>query len=172
MVVLLAGCGSSGSGERSLELPDATEATSAPPPEQGVPPVAEPGPAGDCPYLDAGFVESTNGQRVGETRISAVSGGGTPACFFYRSDGDVQVTVQVFQGEPEVAKAFVDRAAPVDTSNPAALDGGWEGGSQPTDAGAVYAVAKEGNAIVVTTNQEQTIKAKLIAEEAIGVLGL
>ncbi|HEX2129949.1 MAG TPA: DUF2020 domain-containing protein [Actinophytocola sp.] len=171
LVVVLAGCGS-GSGERTLEGPEITSITSQGSAGVEVPPVAEPAADGPCPYLDTAFVESTNGQRVGGTKVSAAAEGGTPACFFYRPDGDVQVTVQVYNGEPAAARAFVDRAAPVDTSNPAELDGGWAGGSQPTDEGAVYAVAKEGAAVVVTTNQDQTIKAKLVAEEAIGALGL
>ena len=45
-------------------------------------------------------------------------------------------------------------------------------GAQPTDEGAVYAVAKGPQAVVVTTNQEQTIKAKVVAQETISALGL
>jgi len=66
----------------------------------------------------------------------------------------------------------VDRVAPVATANPAQLPDGWTGGSQATDGGAVFAVAKGGTAVVVTTNQAQTIKAKRVAEKTIAELGL
>lgn len=141
--------------------------TSAAPVE--LPADPEPTAGGPCPYLDQAYVEETNGQRVSKVEISADD---PPACFFYRPDGNVQLSVRIYQGEEPVARALVDAAAPVDTSNPAELSGGWEGGSEAKDTGAVYAVAKESTAVVVTTNQEQTIKAKQIAQESITALGL
>jgi hypothetical protein len=119
-----------------------------------LPPDPEPTADGPCPYLDEAFVEETNGQRVANVQTSADD---PPACFFYRPDGSVQLTVRIYNGEEPVARALVDAAAPVATSNPAELSGGWEGGSESRDTGAVYAVAKGGTAVVVTTNQEQTI---------------
>ncbi|GAB1512005.1 DUF2020 domain-containing protein [Actinophytocola sp. KF-1] len=134
-----------------------------------LPPDPEPTADGPCPYLEEAYVEETNGQRVSKVQTSADD---PPACFFYRPDGNVQLTVRVYNGEETVARGLVDAAAPVATSNPAELSGGWEGGSEAKDTGAVYAVAKGGTAVVVTTNQEQTIKAKQIAQESIGALGL
>jgi hypothetical protein len=134
-----------------------------------LPPDPQPTAAGPCPYLEESFVEDTNGQRVGKVQTSADQ---PPACFFYRPDGNVQLTVRVYKGEAAVAKALVDAAAPVATSNPAELSGGWKGGAEATDTGAIYAVAKDGSAVVVTTNQEQTIKAKQVAQESINALGL
>ena len=52
------------------------------------------------------------------------------------------------------------------------LPGGWSGGSQPTADGAVFAVAKQGTAVVITTNQRQTVGARRIAEQVIATLGL
>lgn len=124
---------------------------------------------GPCPYLDEAFVEETNGQRVSKVQTSADQ---PPACFFYRPDGSVQLSVWVYAGDAVVAKGIVDAAAPVATANPAELSGGWAGGAEAKDTGAVYAVAKDVNAIVVTTNQEQTIKAKQIAQESVSALGL
>lgn len=134
-----------------------------------LPPDPEPTADGPCPYLDEAYVEETNGQRVASVRTSADD---PPACFFYRPDDNVQLTVRVYSGEEQVARGLVDAAAPVASSNPAELPGGWEGGSESRDTGAVYAVAKGGTAVVVTTNQEQTIKAKQIAQESITALGL
>src|SRR5205823_11486752 len=94
-----------------------------------------------------------------------------PTCFFYRPDGGLQVTVRLYGGDPQVAKAIVNQAAPIASSNPATEPAGWNGGSEATGDGAVYAVAKQGNAVVVTTNQQQTIKARRIAEQAISALG-
>ncbi|HEX6359769.1 DUF2020 domain-containing protein [Actinophytocola sp.] len=125
--------------------------------------------AGPCPYLEETYVEETNGQRVSKVQTSADQ---PPACFFYRPDGSVQLTVRVYTGDAAVAKGLVDAAAPVATSNPAELTGGWKGGAEAKDTGAVYAVAKDASAVIVVTNQEQTIKAKQIAQESISALGL
>ncbi|WP_436502153.1 DUF2020 domain-containing protein [Actinokineospora sp. HUAS TT18] len=125
---------------------------------------------GPCPYLESGDVAEANGQRVTKVRISADKP--HPACFFYRPDGSVQLTVRIYAGEPAVAKAIVDEAAPVATSDPAKSPQGWKGGSLSGEKGAVYAVAKEGTAVVVTTNQAQTIKARRIVEAVVGKLGL
>nr|WP_225978350.1 DUF2020 domain-containing protein [Gandjariella thermophila] len=135
-----------------------------------LPPQPQPTANGPCPYLQTEFVAEANGQHVGKVRVSADQP--HPACFFYRPDGGLQLTARVYVGDPKVAKGLVDQAAPVGTSNPASLDGGWQGGSQPTDSGAVYAVAKGGEAIVVTTNQKQTIKARRVTEQVISALAL
>ncbi|OLR95531.1 DUF2020 domain-containing protein [Actinokineospora bangkokensis] len=135
-----------------------------------VPPAPEPVADGPCPYLTSTAVADANGQHVTKVRTSADKP--TPACFFYRPDGSVQLTIRVYQGEPAVAKALVDSAAPIDTSNPATSPAGWEGGSLSGEENAVYAVAKGGAAVVVDSNQKQTIKARRIAETAIENLGL
>ncbi|MGH3877017.1 MAG: DUF2020 domain-containing protein [Actinophytocola sp.] len=168
LLIVLAACNNEPAEDPTI-VPPADTPTSEAAPAAEAPPVPEPSADGPCPYLDTAFVEDTNGQRAGDVKVSADD---PPACFFYRSDGGIQLTVRVFQGEAPVAQAVVDQAAPVDTSNPAELAGGWAGGAQPTDEGAVYAVAKEGTAVVVATNQEQTIKAKVVAQEAISALGL
>ena len=139
------------------------------PPAVAAPPAPQPASEGPCPYLDEAVVEDANGQRVGSVEISADQ---PPTCFFLRADGNVQATVRIYTGDAAVAKAIVDEAAPVATANPAELAGGWTGGALSSDDGAVYAVAKETSAVVVATNQGQTIKAKLIAQEAITALGL
>jgi hypothetical protein len=147
-----------------------TPSNASAPTQAALPPEPQPASDGPCPYLDESVVEDTNGQRVSDVQISADE---PPACFFYRADGSVQLSVRVYTGDAAVAEALVDAAAPVDTSNPAELSGGWKGGALASDSGgAVYAVAKEQSAVVVTTNQGQTIKAKQIAQESIGTLGL
>lgn len=170
LLIVLAACNTEPvAGDPTVITSDTSQQTSEAPPAAVAPAAPEPTADGPCPYLDAVFIEGTNGQHVGDVKISA---GEPPACFFYRPDGDIQLTVRVYTGEAAVAKALVDQVAPVDTSNPAELAGGWTGGAQATDEGAVYAVAKDDDAVVVTTNQEQTIKAKLVAQEAISALGL
>lgn len=170
-----AGCATQTAGTATPATPVATvppaptASTVTTPPQP--PPEAKPARKAPCPYLEDEFVEQTNGQRVGETRISADEP--HAACFFYRSDGKEQLRVQVaVELDPATARAIVDRAAPVDTSDPASLPGGWEGGKQPTDRGAVFAVYKDGAAVVVTGNQEQTIKVSRIAEQVITALGI
>lgn len=146
--------------------------TSSSLPDKGVHMPETPKPSGDgpCPYLDTQFVMDANGQHVTGVKVSADKP--HPACFFYRPDGSLQVTVQVYVGDALTAKAIIDRAAPVKTSNPATAPEGWNGGSMPTQDGSVYAVAKDGNAVVTTSNQQQTIKAKRITVQAIEGLGL
>lgn len=145
--------------------------TTTPPPAPAgppsVPPAPEPATDGPCPYLDKAFVEDTNGQKVSKTKTSTDQ---PPTCFFYALNGKTQLTVRVFNGDAAVAEALVDQAAPIDTSNPAEEPAGWKGGYQQTDGGSVYAVAKGGHAVVVTSNQEQSIKGRTITTEAIAGL--
>ncbi|MDQ0378175.1 hypothetical protein FB470_002169 [Amycolatopsis thermophila] len=124
--------------------------------------------AAKCPYLDSQFVADANGQRVSKVEISADQP--HPACFFYALTGKVQLTVRVYTGDPAVAKALVDQAAPVATSNPATDPPGWQGGYAAKPDGAVYAVARAGTAVIVTTNQQQTVKARTVARQAIAGL--
>ncbi|GAB3486642.1 uncharacterized protein DUF2020 [Amycolatopsis cihanbeyliensis] len=135
-----------------------------------LPPAPEPGAEADCPYLDRSFIANANGQRVSQVRISAEEP--SPSCFFYALSGKPQLTVRVYTGESAVAEGLVDQAAPVESSNPAQQPAGWEGGYLSNEDGAVYAVAKEGNAVIVTTNQQQSVKARTVAEEAISALGI
>ena len=150
-------------------LPSAGPPDTAPRPAVAAP-APQPAVPGPCPYLAEQDVERINGQQVASVRISA--GQSYPACFFYRGDGSEQLRTWVVTATPEVARATVDTAAPVATSDLAELPDGWSGGSQPTSDGAVFAVARQGTAVVVTTNQQQTIKARRIAEQVIGSLGL
>jgi hypothetical protein len=168
LLVALTACSEEPTDDPTVAAPNATSTTSEAQ-AAALPPEPRPTAEGPCPYLDEAYVEETNGQRVSKVAISADQ---PPTCFFHRPDGSVQLTVRIYSGDPAVAEALVDAAAPVATSNPAELAGGWKGGAQPTDEGAVYAVAKEGAAVVVTTNQEQTIKAKQVAQESISALGL
>lgn len=176
LLLAVAGCvaGCADPPTDPVAVPEATTTSAAAAPTTQPPavspPDATPARDGRCPYLETSFAAETNGQQVSRVRLSADD---PPACFFYRGDGSEQLRVQVLTGaDAAVAKALVDRVAPVTTSDPAALDGGWEGGKQPTDAGAVFAVAKGGAAVVVVTNQKQTIKASRVAEQAITTLGL
>lgn len=159
------GCDDGDSAGAGATAPPATVTTApvAPPPPE---PVA----VRPCPYLSERAVEQANGQRVGAVRISA--GQPYPACFFERDDGTLQLRTWIVEGTVGTARATVNAAAPVATSDLAELPGGWSGGSQPTDEGAVYAVAKDGTAVVVTTNQELTIKARRIAKQVIANLDL
>lgn len=160
----VSGCGGGGGG-RTTAQPSGSQ-------QQDVvaPPLPVPVADGPCPYINEAAVERANGQRVGAVRISADRP--HPACFFERRDGSLQLRTWIVEGTQAKAGATVDAVAPVASSDRAELPGGWSGGSQPTEDGAVFAVAKQGTAIVVTTNQEQTIKARRVAEQVIANLGL
>ncbi|MGW4521352.1 DUF2020 domain-containing protein [Amycolatopsis sp. NPDC004378] len=167
-VVLLAGCSSTTvSGTATPSPPSASAGANA---GGDLPPDPQPAATGDCPYLDGEFVADSNGQHVSKVRISADRP--HPACFFYRPDGKVQLTVRVYVGDAKTATALVNKAAPVDTSNPASDPSGWKGGYQSTDDGAVYAVAKGASAVIATTNQKQSVKARTVVKKAIAALKL
>ncbi|MBP2321827.1 hypothetical protein JOF56_002212 [Kibdelosporangium banguiense] len=170
LVCCLAGC--SPASPSNAAAPTPVSRPSAPPTTtpQGPPPAPEPVADGPCPYLESAFVAEANGQRATKVRISADKP--HPACFFYRADGNIQLTVRVFVGDAKQAKAAVDQAAPIDTSNPATSPPGWKGGALGAEKGSVYAVAKEGTAVIVTTNQAQSIKARRVAEKTITTLAL
>jgi UPF0176 protein len=135
-----------------------------------LPPSPEPAADEPCPYLDTEFVAQANGQRVSNVEVSADEP--HPACFFHALNGRIQLATRVYVGDPAVAVGLVDQAAPVDTANPADRPVGWQGGYEATEDGAVYAVAKDGTAVVVSTNQGQSVKARVVAVEVIETLGL
>lgn len=167
-VALLAGCSATIVSGTATPSPPSKSAGAAAGTE--LPPDPQPGATEDCPYLDSQFVADANGQHVSKVRVSTDQP--HPACFFYRPDGKVQLTVQVYVGAASVATALVNKAAPVETSNPASDPTGWKGGYQSTDDGAVYAVSKGAAAVVATTNQKQSVKARSVVRKAITALKL
>jgi hypothetical protein len=170
LVLAEAGCTSQSGAEVATAPPPAT--TSAAPTSASAPPDPEPAKTASCPYLETAVVAKTNGQRVGTVRLSAPPADTPPTCFFYRDDGRLQMTVRPFVGDVLTARAAVNAAAPVATSNRASDPAGWEGGYEARNGGAVYAVADgHGRALVVTTNQHQSVKAKEIALDTIDALG-
>ena len=137
------------------------------------PPAPQPVAEGPCRYLPAAAVQSDNGERVVAVRISNTGPEQPqPACFFLTYHGVVALRTWIVVATPAVARATVDAAAPVASSDLAELPGGWSGGSQPTADGAVFAVSRLGTAVVITTNQRQTIGARRIAQQVIAALGL
>lgn len=128
-----------------------------------------------CPYLDTDWVAETNGQRV--TGVGIDSRFATPACVFWSYPEEPQLTVLVREMTGvDAAIAVVDHAAPVATTEPAEDIAGWSGGRAGAGIGghdtAIYAVQKDNLAVVVDTNQQQSLKAELVAREVIGTLGL
>ena len=124
----------------------------------------------DCPYIGPGWLEETNGQRLTKQGIDTRFP--TPACVFWSYQDDPQATV-IVRDMPTVkdARASVDWAAPIDATEPASFDG-WEGGRGVVNEHAVYAVQKDTHAVLVWSNQQQTVKSEQIAKEAIANLGL
>ncbi|MFB9906582.1 DUF2020 domain-containing protein [Allokutzneria oryzae] len=169
VVLLAVGCsGESGPGEGGATSSAAAVASSSVAPAQA-PASPEPTANGPCPYLSDADVAQFNGQHVGKVRVSADKP--HPACFFYRPNGEEQLRVQVYVGTPEVAKALVDAIAPVATSSPVTIDGGWKGGAQLTEKGSVFAVANGGKAVAAVSNQKRTIAPKRAVEKATSAMG-
>lgn len=169
--------------EDAAPSPDSSHAASASPaptadsglPADALPAVSREG-VTDCPYLDTQFVAETNGQKV--TAAGTDPRFDTPACVYwsYPEEPQLQVIVR-HAATPEEARAVVDWAAPIDLTDPAEEPAGWSGGRAgggviPGRSGAVYAVAKDSTAVVVLTNQKESVKAQLIAEKSIANLGL
>jgi hypothetical protein len=166
-VALLAGCSATiVTGTATPSPPSASTAAGT----GSLPPDPQPGATEDCPYLGSEVVAEANGQHVSKVRISADQP--HPACFFYRPDGKIQLTVRVYVGDAKTATALVNKAAPVDSSNPASDPSGWKGGYLSTDDGAVYAVAKGPAAVIASTNQKQSVKARTVVKKAIAALKL
>lgn len=126
-----------------------------------------------CPYVDTEWVAETNGQRV--TGLGVDERFTTPACVFWSYPEEPQLTILVREmASVDEAIDVVDWAAPVDSTEPAEEPLGWSGGRRggSAESGALYAVQKDSVAVVVFTNQDQSLKAQLVAEEVIGNLGL
>jgi UPF0176 protein len=171
LALLTSACGGPPTAATPVGRSPARPAAVAPPPL--LPAQPRPTADGPCRYLSAAAVQAANGQRVSAVRVSETGPDRPqPACFFLAGNGAVQLRTWVVVATPEVARATVDAAAPVATSDMAELAGGWSGGSQPTTEGAVFAVSRQGTAVVITTNQRQTIGARRIAEQVISALGL
>ena len=182
--VVLAGC--TGGGQVGAAPPSSAPAasvpTSASPPTSAsaaattepvatLPAVPTPKVPGDCPYLSAADVAAFNGERVASVRLDPTQN--PPACFFDQGDGGQLLSVWVYRAPSmALATAAVNRAAPVASTNPANQPAGWTGGSAGGAGGAVYAVAKGTVVVVVTTNQEQSVKARRVTEQVITTLSL
>lgn len=157
------------------ESPTPAAQAPAPLPDQGLPADTLPEVPRDsqepCPYLDTAFVADTNGQRMTSQGVDHRFD--TPACVFWSYPEEPQATVIVRHMPTEQdAIAVVDWAAPIDTTDPAEEPAGWSGGRSGGEAGAVYAVQKGTTAVVVFSNQGQSLKAQLLAEATIANLGL
>ena len=124
-----------------------------------------------CPYLDSQWLAETNGQRVTSQGIDTRFD--PPACVFWSYPEHPQATVLVRRMATEdEAVAVVDWAAPIDLTEPAGSDG-WDGGRGVlNDELSVYAVYNGPVAVVVWSNQAQTIKPQSIATEVISALNL
>ena len=161
----IAGCQTEQADQTEPESEVASESTAV-----NVAQTAEVNEWSDCPYIDPGWLENTNGERLTKQGIDTRFP--TPACVFWSYQDEPQATV-IVRDMPTVedARAAVDWAAPIDATEPASFDG-WEGGRGVVDEHAVYAVQKDTHAVLVWINQQQTVKSEQIAHEAIANLGL
>lgn len=168
-------------GEDSPSAPSSAPAAEVAAPaqvhDQGLPIDAMPEPPTSreelipCPYLDTQWVAETNGQRVLGSGIDPRFE--TPACVFWSYPEEPQLTVIVRTTNSEAeSDAVVNWAAPINDTEPANSLDGWMGGRLGSPGRALYAVAKGPKAVVVFSNQDQSIKAELVAKEVIKNLGL
>lgn len=169
---ILTACAEEPAPEVLTEATEATETTAIP---ADALPQVERGTMEECPYLDAQFVAETNGQRMVDYGVDERFE--TPACVFWSYPDLPQATVLVREMNSfDQAMDVVDFAAPIDSTSPAEF-GAWQGGrgpvtSGPSQGGSVYAVAKDSTAVVVWSNQEQSVKTETLAHAVIENLGL
>jgi UPF0176 protein len=172
LVGMLAGCGPNGGTIAGTAAPVGTITSHAQVTTPSVAAPLAPRPAvraSSCPYLKTADASYDNGQKVSSVEVSSAADGQPhPTCFFYRSDGVLLLTVW---DTSAVATAIVDQAAPIATSNPETRPTGWQGGSVSLPSGAVYAIAKGGTSIVVTSNRPETVNCRLVAEQVVTDLG-
>lgn len=186
LAVALVGCSPAEDSPASRDDAPSPQAENQPEPsvvtDSGLPHDAQPEiPGGrdswvECPYLDTEWVSDTNGQRTLGVGIDERFD--TPACVFWSYPEEPHLTVIVRDmPDEDAAIAVVDWAAPIDATEPAEDPEGWSGGRAgaglvPDRTGSLYAVQKEDKAVVVFTNQDQSLKAELVATEVITRLGL
>ena len=176
ILATITGCTQTADSPIEVELPKETSIEAAPGVEKlafnALPEVSRTA-QDPCPYLDTQWVADTNGQRM--TGFGVDNRFETPACVFWSFPEEPQLTVIVRTMDTEDdAIAVVDWAAPIDSTEPAEEPSGWSGGrSGSTDgSGALYAVQKGNSAVVVFSNQDQSLKAQLVAAEVIKNLAL
>ncbi len=144
---------SSAAGPTSTARPTPSAVSAAPSPVEG-----------DCPYLDAGFVQDTVGQHIDRTTVTATSHESLPTCTFYRPDGDPAAEVAL----TELATAVAAQTAAIRIGTPAAdpVDGIADGGVVLASPGqTVLAVSSGSTLLVVTINQESSLEARAIAAQ-------
>lgn len=170
---LLAACSTPQLGEQQTTTP--TPEAPAVVPDQGLPIDAAAEVPRDattpCPYLDTNWVADTNGQKVTTQGIDERFD--TPACVFwsYQEEPQLQVIVRHMSDEQQ-AVDVVNWAAPINETEPAEEPEGWSGGRLGSEGRSIYAVQKGSVAVVVFSNQAQSIKVELVAKEVIARLGL
>lgn len=181
LTALLVGCTPTDDTTEDVAAPAPT-AEEAPVTDSGLPHDALPEVPGgrdsweECPYLDTAWVSDTNGQRTLGVGVDARFD--TPSCVFWSYPEEPHLTVIVRDmPDTDAAIRVVDWAAPIDTTEPAEEPEGWSGGRAgaglvPDREGSLYAVQKDDRAVVVFTNQDQSLKAELVAKEVIATLGL
>ncbi|WP_407335112.1 DUF2020 domain-containing protein [Dietzia kunjamensis] len=155
----LAGCGG-GSGP----APEMGTIRTAPPEttEPELPPV-EPVADAECPYLSTDEVTRHSGQPVTDVRID--DGVEPAACFFYDSDGEVQLTTTVYSvASPERAAELVEESAPSDEAEPSRAEGGWSGGRTVGLGGALVVLSRDARVLAVQSTQDDPTTAQRIAE--------
>lgn len=141
--------------------------------------VLPPATSGDCPYLPAADIRYLTGQRAGAGQL--ISASPEPICVFTRLDTVWVAAIRVFRTpDAASARAAVDERIPVSGSSPADRPTGWSGGymglpdgtSEYPQARSVYGVSAGQYAVIVWTNQQQSVKARSVVEAVIANLRL
>lgn len=156
---VLAGCG--GSSEPAPEMgtirtaPLETTEPELPPVE----PVAD----AECPYLSTDEAARLNGNPVTDVRID--DGTDPAACFFYDSDGAVQLTTTVYEvASAERAAELVEESAPAGESESSEAEDGWSGGRTAGPSGSLLVLARDVRVLAVQSTQEDPESVQRIAE--------
>ena len=120
---------------------------------------------GACPYLATDFVMQTVGQHLARTTVTTVTTAVPASCAFYRPDGALAAKVDGAQFASAAEAAAKVRSVTGAGAN-GVSDVGDGGAVAITNDGAVLAASRGDTVLVITINQQSSLEATELAQQA------
>lgn len=164
---LLAGCHDGGDADSQAgeDAEYGEIVTAAPEPTESAEEFRQPTPSedADCPYLAADEASELTGEKVDKVQIDPAYD--PPACFFGTGEGSITLMVSLETVDsPDEAVRLVDEVVPPADTERADVDGGWTGGKNSSEAGAMLAVYREDQVFTVQTTQARSEAVQSVAD--------
>ena len=164
---LLAGCSDGGDADSQADADSeyGEIVTAAPETAESEEEFRQPTPTedADCPYLSADEASDLTGERLDKVQIDPSYD--PPACFFGTGEGAIMLMVSLETVDsPDEAVSLVDEIVPPDSTERADIDGGWTGGKNTSEAGAMLAVYREDQVFTVQTTQARSEAVQSVAD--------